>query len=56
MPTDHDWHLFDAEKNYFVKREGEHWLVKREDETIFELTHEQFDQLRNEGVSPEGLE
>lgn len=53
---DHDWHLFDVERGYEVKRVGDRYLIRKDGDLTVELSEEEFDQLRAEGPNPRGLE
>lgn len=57
MSEQHDWHLFDAENNYEVRRYDDTYEVRKmnEPDKVVSLTEEEFDQLRKEGPSPGGL-
>jgi len=57
MTDDHDWHLFDEEHLYQVRRIDGQWKVRRVDNPLrlIVLTDEEFDQWRSEGVNPKGL-
>lgn len=55
---DHGWHLFDVERGYEVKREKGKYQVRKmhEQDAVVTLDEEEFEQFRQEGVSPKGLE
>jgi len=57
MDTDHDWHLFDVERGYEVRRVGDTYEVRQVDapDAVTPLTADEFEQLRSEGDNPKGL-
>jgi len=57
MDTDHDWHLFDVERGYEVRRVGDTYEVRDVDnpDAVTPLTADEFEQLRSEGDNPKGL-
>ena len=54
MPEE-EWHSFDVEHGYFVKKIEYGWLVRDREGHITQLTDGQFDQLRSPGANPRGL-
>lgn len=58
--NEHDWHLFDANKDYevrFVEHPTHPWHVRKLGEDVATtLTNEEFNQWRKEGPNPRGLE
>lgn len=61
MAAQHDWHLFDAERDLEVRQatpdgEANRWEVRTSSGEIVVLDDEEFEQLRAEGPSPKGLD
>jgi hypothetical protein len=54
---DHEWHLFDVERELEVRRVHGKWQIRPVDrrEEVEDLTDEEFEQLRAEGPNPKGL-
>jgi hypothetical protein len=59
MATNHDWHLFDQLRGYEVRRlDADRYEARRvgEPEIIIRLTAAEFEQWREEGPNPKGLD
>jgi hypothetical protein len=60
MAAEHDWHLFDAERDLEVRQttpdsEGNCWEVRGADGKVTVLDDDEFEQLRDAGPNPKGL-
>jgi hypothetical protein len=62
MADPHGWHLFDAERGLEVRQttpdsEGNRWEVRRTgSDRVVVLDDEEFEQLREDGPNPKGLD
>ena len=56
MPDGTDWHPFDVQAGYDVRRvEDDAWEIRDADGKVTTLTDAEFEQLRAEGPNPKGL-
>jgi hypothetical protein len=61
MADPHDWHLFDAERDLEVRQttpdgEGNRWEVRDANGKVTVLNDAEFEQLREDGPNPKGLD
>jgi hypothetical protein len=50
-----EWHMFDENKGYEVREVEGGWELRTDDGTVYELSDEEFKQLRDTGENPKGL-
>jgi hypothetical protein len=55
--NEYDWHLFDAEQGYEVRKVSDGYEIRQQDtpNDVIDLTTEEFEQLRRGGPNPKGL-